>query len=249
MRLFLDLAYNGKAYHGWQIQPNAISVQEEVEKSLSVAFQQKISIVGAGRTDTGVHANQLIAHFDIDKEKINTSQLQFKLNSLLPNDIAIYGIYKVKPDAHARFDALSREYKYFVVTKKDPFLEDFAYYIKKELNIELMNEASKILLNYKDFKCFSKSRTDVKTYNCTIENASWKQKNHTLVFTIKADRFLRNMVRAIVGTLIEVGLEKIKPAAIHGIVKSRNRSNAGKSVDAKGLFLHKIEYPNEITQL
>ncbi|WP_121665650.1 tRNA pseudouridine(38-40) synthase TruA [Mesonia aquimarina] len=246
MRFFLDLSYNGKAYHGWQIQPNAISVQEMVEKSLAVAFQQKVAVVGAGRTDTGVHAKQLLAHADVDQSEIDFQQLLFKLNTILPNDISINAIYEVKADAHARFDAIGRTYNYYITTRKDPFLEDFSCYVKKSLDVDLMNEASKILLDYRDFKCFSKSKTDVKTYNCKIEKAFWEQKEHQLIFTIKADRFLRNMVRAIVGTLIEIGLKKISLDDFRLILESRDRGKAGKSVDAKGLFLTEVEYPNTI---
>ena len=245
MRYFIDLAYDGSAFHGWQVQPNAISVQESLEKALSIAFQRNIAVVGAGRTDAGVHARQLVAHFDIEN-KIDEVQLQFKLNTLLPDEVAINSIYLVKEEAHARFDAIAREYKYFVSTNKDPFTKDYSYYIKKNLDLNKMNEAAKILLNYKDFKCFSKSKTDVFTYNCDISFAKWEQKENLLVFTIKADRFLRNMVRAIVGTLIEIGLHKLEVEDLHTIIESRNRSEAGKSVDAKGLFLTQVEYPNSI---
>ncbi|MBW2961060.1 tRNA pseudouridine(38-40) synthase TruA [Mesonia aestuariivivens] len=245
MRYFLDLAYDGSAFHGWQIQPNAISVQETLEKALAVAFQKKIGVVGAGRTDTGVHAKQLIAHLDLEKQ-IDERQLQFKLNTLLPDEVGVNSIYRVKEDAHARFTAIAREYKYYISTTKDPFSNSYSYYIKKELDLQRMNEAAKILLNYKDFKCFSKSKTDVFTYNCAISFANWEQKDNLLVFTIKADRFLRNMVRAIVGTLVEIGLHKLKVEDLYTIIESRNRSKAGKSVDAKGLFLTKVEYPNSI---
>jgi len=245
LRYFIDLAYDGSAFHGWQIQPNAISVQEILEKALSIAFQQNIAVVGAGRTDAGVHAKQLIAHVDVE-DKINEAQLQFKLNTLLPDEVAINSIYQVQEEAHARFDAVARQYKYYVSTSKDPFSRDYSYYIKKSLDIDKMNEAAKILLDYKDFKCFSKSKTDVFTYNCDISFAAWEQKENLLVFTIKADRFLRNMVRAIVGTLIEIGLHKLEVEDLHHIIKSRNRSEAGKSVDAKGLFLTQVEYLNSI---
>lgn len=245
MRYFIDLAYDGSAFHGWQVQPNAASVQETIENAFGVIFQQEIQIVGAGRTDAGVHAKQLMAHWDCDKE-IDTAQLQFKLNNMLPDEIAINSIYPVKDDAHARFDAVAREYKYYVSSKKNPFQHQYSYYLKRELNIGKMNEAAGILKNYTDFKCFSKSRTDVHTYNCKIEFAYWEAEKELLVFTIKADRFLRNMVRAIVGTLIEIGLEKMEVEEMHQIIKSRNRSNAGKSVEAKGLFLTKVEYPETI---
>ncbi|SHJ05073.1 tRNA pseudouridine38-40 synthase [Mesonia phycicola] len=245
MRYFIDLAYDGSLFHGWQIQPNAISVQENLEKALRVAFQKKINVVGAGRTDAGVHAKQLIAHFDVEA-KINAPQLKFKLNTLLPKEIAINAIYQVQDETHARFDAVAREYKYYVTTQKNPFVEAYSYYVKKEIDLDLMNEAAKILLTHRDFKCFSKSKTDVYTYNCDIVFAEWIKQEDLLVFTIKADRFLRNMVRAIVGTLIEVGLHKLSIEDFENVIVSRNRSNAGKSVDAKGLFLTKVEYPKTV---
>jgi len=242
LRYFLELAYFGKAYHGWQNQPNAISVQEEIEKALSVIFQQKMEIVGAGRTDAGVHAKQIFAHVDIDEE-LKKEAFQFKLNSLLPADIALKDVFKVKPDAHARFDALSRSYEYHVVQQKDPFLEDRSYFVKNSLDIEQMNRASEILKDYTNFKCFSKSKTDVKTYNCKISEAVWKTENEVLVFHITADRFLRNMVRAIVGTLLEIGFGKQPVESMHEIIKSKDRSKAGTSVPAKALFLTRVTYP------
>ena len=242
MRYFLELAYFGKAYHGWQNQPNAISVQEEIEKALSVVFQHKIDIVGAGRTDAGVHAKQIFAHFDVDEE-LQKEAFQFKLNSLLPADIALKGVFKVKADAHARFDALSRSYEYHIVQQKDPFLEDRSYFLKNKLDVEKMNQAAEILKDYTNFKCFSKSKTDVKTYNCKISEAVWKTENEVLVFHISADRFLRNMVRAIVGTLLEIGFGKQAVESMHDIIKSKDRSRAGTSVPAKGLYLTRVTYP------
>ncbi|WP_037315760.1 tRNA pseudouridine(38-40) synthase TruA [Salegentibacter sp. Hel_I_6] len=242
MRYFLELSYFGKAYHGWQNQPNAISVQEEIEKALSVIFQSEIAIVGAGRTDAGVHAKQIFAHFDVEEE-LKQEAFQFKLNSLLPEDIALQDFFKVKPDAHARFDALSRSYEYHVVQQKDPFLEDRSYFVKNSLDIEKMNQAAEILKDYTNFKCFSKSKTDVKTYNCKITEAVWKKENEVLVFHITADRFLRNMVRAIVGTLLEIGLGKKPVDHMHEIIKSKDRSRAGTSVPAKALYLTRVTYP------
>jgi tRNA pseudouridine38-40 synthase len=242
LRYFLELAYFGKAYHGWQNQPNAISVQEEIERALSVVFQQKTAIVGAGRTDAGVHAKQIFAHVDVD-EALEIEAFQFKLNSLLPADIALKSVGKVKPDAHARFDALSRSYEYHIVQQKDPFLEDRSYLLKNKLDVEKMNQAAEILKDYTNFKCFSKSKTDVKTYNCKISEAVWKTENEVLVFHISADRFLRNMVRAIVGTLLEIGLGKQPVENMHEIIKSKNRSRAGTSVPAKALYLTRVTYP------
>ena len=244
MRYFLELSYNGKAYHGWQNQPNAISVQEVVEKGLSTLLRETIAIVGAGRTDAGVHANQMFAHFDTEQEI--EDNFKFKLNSFLPKDIAILNIFKVTPETHARFDALSRTYLYRVSLKKDAFNYDYTYNFKGDLDLDKMNEASKFLFNYIDFECFSKTNTDVKTFNCKIMHAEWTQHGNELHFTIKADRFLRNMVRAIVGTMINIGVGKIKVDELHNIIKSKNRSEAGFSVPAHALYLTKIEYPERI---
>ena len=245
MRYFIELSYNGKAYHGWQNQPNAISVQEVVEDALSKLLQTKIDVVGAGRTDAGVHAEQLFAHFDFD-ESIDSEKLIFKLNSFLPKDISVQHIFVVKADAHARFDALSRTYNYKISLKKDVFNSDGSYYLKHQLDIDKMNEAAKVLFDYRNFKCFSRSNTDVKTYHCTIMMAEWRSQNNQLIFTIKADRFLRNMVRAIVGTILDVGLGKTTIEEFHGIIKSEDRTKAGASVPAHGLYLSIIEYPKSI---
>ena len=244
MRYFLELSYNGKAYHGWQNQPNAISVQEVVEKGLSTLLRETIAIVGAGRTDAGVHAKQMFAHFDT-KQEIEEN-FKFKLNSFLPRDIVIHEIFKVTKEAHARFDALSRTYLYRVCLKKDAFNYDYAYNCKAELDLDKMNKASKILFDYIDFECFSKTNTDVNTFNCKIMQAEWTRHEDELHFVIKADRFLRNMVRAIVGTMIIIGGEKIEVEELHTIIKSKNRSEAGFSVPAHALYLTKIEYPKEI---
>lgn len=245
MRYFIELSYNGKAYHGWQNQPNVISVQEIVEDALSKLLQTKIDVVGAGRTDAGVHAEQLFAHFDFD-ESIDSEKLIFKLNSFLPKDISVQHIFVVKADAHARFDALSRTYNYKISLKKDVFNSDGSYYLKHQLDIDKMNEAAKVLFDYRNFKCFSRSNTDVKTYHCTIMMAEWRSQNNQLIFTIKADRFLRNMVRAIVGTILDVGLGKTTIQEFHGIIKSEDRTKAGASVPAHGLYLSIIEYPKSI---
>lgn len=244
MRYFLELAYFGKAFHGWQRQPNALSVQEVVENALSTMLQEKIEITGAGRTDAGVHAEQIFAHFDVGRAL--QDQFIFRLNALLPKDIAAVNIFKVHEAAHARFDALNRSYEYRVVTRKDVFAIDSAYHVQRALNLNAMNLAAGILKDYSNFKCFSRSRTDVKTYNCKIDHAYWEEKEGKLFFRIKADRFLRNMVRAIVGTLLEVGLEKIEVQQLHEIIKSGNRSEAGASVPAHGLFLTGVEYPESI---
>ncbi|PHS64866.1 MAG: tRNA pseudouridine(38-40) synthase TruA [Flavobacterium sp.] len=245
MRYFIELAYNGKNYHGWQIQPDAITVQEVLEKALSTLLRKEIQVVGAGRTDAGVHAKQLFAHFDFDKID-NLSGLHFKLNSLLPKDISIQKIFQVKDDAHARFNAIEREYEYIISLQKDPFTKDFAHLIHHQPDMDLMNKAANELLNYKDFQCFSRSNTDVKTYHCDVKEAYWKKENSQLIFTIKADRFLRNMVRAIVGTLLDVGYEKTSLIDFHEIIKSKNRSKAGASAPSKGLYLTRVVYPESI---
>ncbi|MCF7561439.1 tRNA pseudouridine(38-40) synthase TruA [Sabulilitoribacter multivorans] len=245
MRYFLELSYNGAAYHGWQNQPNAVSVQEVLEKALSTLLGEPIAIVGAGRTDAGVHATQMFAHFDTDV-KFKTKNFIFKLNAFLPNDIGIRDIFKVKADAHARFDAISRTYLYRVTLEKDVFTFNNTYYVKQSLDVDVMNKASKILFDYKDFQCFSKSNTDVKTYYCDIMQAEWFFKDNELHFVIKANRFLRNMVRAVVGTMINIGLGKLSIDDLHTIIKSKNRSEAGFSVPAHALYLTNIEYPEDI---
>ena len=245
LRYFIELSYLGKNYHGWQLQPNAVSVQEIIEKALSLLLKNTIKIVGAGRTDTGVHARQMYAHFDVEKSQ-DTHQLKNKLNSFLPFDIAIHQIIPVVDQAHARFDAVQRSYQYFIHQEKNPFIEDTSYLITKKLDIEVMNKAAKLLLSFKDFKSFSKTHTDVKTYICKIENAKWEVIDNQLVFSISADRFLRNMVRAIVGTILDVGLHKISVDEFVSIIEARNRQKAGFSVPGKALFLTKIKYPPQI---
>lgn len=245
MRYFIELSYNGKDYHGWQSQPNAISVQEVVENALSKILGIELSIVGAGRTDAGVHAKQMFAHFDFERD-FSLNDLKYKLNAFLPKDIVVFNITIVKSDAHARFDALSRTYLYRISNCKNAFNFDRSYLMKKPLNVPKMNEATNVLLGHKDFQCFSKSNTDVKTYYCNIMLAQWKEVGEELHFTIKADRFLRNMVRAIVGTLINIGLDKISIKDLENIIESKNRSEAGYSVPAQGLFLTQIEYPLSI---
>ncbi|NUY79401.1 tRNA pseudouridine(38-40) synthase TruA [Flavobacterium sp. MAH-1] len=241
MRYFLEFSYNGTNYHGWQSQPNAVSVQETINKSLSLLLGETIDVVGAGRTDTGVHASQMFAHFDYEGW-FETSQLRHKLNSFLPKDIAIHDIIPVHDDAHTRFDAKKRTYEYHIHTKKDVFLEGLSWYQHHQLDVDKMNEAAKILFEHTDFECFSKTGSDVGTFNCQIFRADWKQHDHRLIFTVAADRFLRNMVRAIVGTLINVGLHKVDLEGFNAIIVSKNRGNAGFSVPAHGLYLTKVEY-------
>ena len=245
-RYFIELAYNGSAYHGWQRQPNAISVQQVLEEALSRLKRKNISLVGAGRTDTGVHARQMFAHFDLAEEIVNPQELVFLLNGFLKDDIAIRSIRRVQPDAHARFDATARDYEYHISTAKDPFNAPLHYYLKNSPDIELMNQAAKILLLHEDFQCFSRSNTDVKTFLCTIKNATWQQVGSSLIFFISANRFLRNMVRAIVGTLLEVGYKKREVKDIEMVIKSKDRGEAGFSAPAQGLYLSRIEYPQNI---
>ena len=241
MRYFIAFSYNGKNYHGWQIQPDAISVQEEINKAISIALQAEISVVGAGRTDTGVHAQQMFAHFDCDKKL--DQQYVYKLNSLLPEDIVIADLQLVEDDKHARFDAISRSYEYRIWMGRNPFLLDGTWQLHhQKLDIAKMNAAALLLLEYENFQAFSKVRTEVKTFNCTVTKAEWKREGDLLVFYISANRFLRNMVRAIVGTLVDVGSEKITIDDFRAIILSKNRSNAGLSVPAKGLFLTEITY-------
>ncbi|MBU2973789.1 tRNA pseudouridine(38-40) synthase TruA [Zobellia sp. B3R18] len=247
MRYFVEFSYLGKDYHGWQNQPNAISVQEVLEKAFSTLLRTPLALTGAGRTDAGVHAKQMFAHFEVDEIQ-NLEQLVYRLNSLLPEAIAVHDIFAVHEDAHARFDAQERTYEYWVLQNKNPFYIDFAHYVKHPLDIGAMNDAAQFLLQFSDFECFSKTHTDVKTYLCDVKKAVWEIKDDKLVFTITADRFLRNMVRAVVGTLLDVGTGKIKPAHVKSIINSKNRGNAGPSVPAKGLYLTSVLYPKKITE-
>ncbi|MEM9650411.1 MAG: tRNA pseudouridine(38-40) synthase TruA [Bacteroidota bacterium] len=245
MRYFIRFSYFGKAYHGWQNQPNAITVQEVLERSLSTLLRQQIEVVGAGRTDAGVHAKEMFAHFDMPEIQ-DCEELVYRINALLPEDIAVQEIFKVKLDAHARFDAVERTYEYWVVQEKNPFYQDLAHCVKLPLNIEAMNRAAQFLLAHTNFESFSKSNSDVKTFNCEVRRAKWERQGNLHVFTIVADRFLRNMVRAVVGTLLDIGLGKMNPDEIHTVIESRNRSNAGASVPAKGLYLTGVLYPKTI---
>lgn len=254
MRYFIELAYKGTNYHGWQYQPGADSVQETLNKALSLLLKTDIDIVGAGRTDSGVHAKQMFAHFDFESE-VDVPQLVHKLNSFLPKDIAVFNILKVSDEAHARFDATKRTYEYHIHTMKDVFENDGSYQFQFPLNIDKMNEACQILFKHNDFECFSKVNTDVNTFNCVIFEANWtrgnpeapgKQNGNKLIFTIAADRFLRNMVRAIIGTMINIGTGKISLADFEKIIDSKDRSQAGFSVPAHGLYLTKIEYKKDL---
>ena len=248
MRYFIQLSYDGTNYHGWQIQQNARSVQEEVEKALTMIAREKVEVVGAGRTDTGVHASFYIAHFDSNLESLADEKTVFRLNCLLPDDIAVQKIYHVRPDAHARFDATYREYKYYISRNKDPFTFKYAERENRELDVAKMNEVAHALYEYNDFRSFSKLGSDVKTNNCRIFKALWEDMGDHLIFTVRADRFLRNMVRAIVGTLMEVGLGKMTLEEFRTVIEKKDRSSAGTSVAAKGLFLVEIGYPDVTIQ-
>lgn len=243
-RYFAELSYKGTLYHGWQIQPNALTVQELLNKALSTLFRQPIESIGCGRTDTGVHALQFFAHFDVaHTDDLTVISSLNSLNSLLPYDISVKRLFRVSPKAHARFDATLRSYEYHIHFFKDPFRHHLSWLLHDVPDIDKMNEAAAALLNYTDFSCFSKSNTQVATNNCTLSRAEWIEGHEGWVFHISANRFLRNMVRAIVGTLILVGRGAIPPNAIHDILRSKNRSNAGASVPACGLYLTHIRYP------
>ncbi|WP_345953637.1 tRNA pseudouridine(38-40) synthase TruA [Mucilaginibacter sp. PAMB04168] len=241
-RYFLELAYQGTAYHGWQLQPNAVTVQQKLNDALTTLLRHPVETTGAGRTDTGVHARQLFAHLDAAPGIANV-KFEASLNALLPYDIAVKRIVPVHDEAHARFDATMRSYEYHLHFHKDPFKQNYSWLVKGELDVDAMNQAAQIMMAYTDFSCFSKSNTQVFTNNCKLMRTEWIRKNYGLVFHISADRFLRNMVRAIVGTCMMVGRHEIEPERIREIIESKNRSNAGTSVPACGLYLTEVKYP------
>ncbi len=243
-RYFLKIAYDGTAYHGWQIQHNAVAVQQVLNEALAKVLRNDIETIGAGRTDTGVHAKQLYVHFDCSSANM-PPQPKFihALNSLLPADISVLDLHPVAPEAHARFDATERSYEYHIHFQKDPFLQHRSWQVREIPNVERMNKAAQYLLGKQDFGCFSKSNTQVFTNICDIKRAVWHQEADKLVFQITADRFLRNMVRAIVGTLLEIGLKDKAPDSIVDVIQSQDRSQAGTSVPAHGLYLTKVVYP------
>lgn len=245
-RYFIELSYSGKNYCGWQIQPNAISVQETLQEAISTIMREKIDVVGAGRTDSGVHARKMIAHFDWDDKNFNKKDLCKKLNSFLAKDISIHWIKEVTDDVHARFSAISRTYSYHITQSKDPFLHEYRHRIFFNPDIELMNRLGIILLDIDDFTSFSKLHTDVKTNICNLETAHWEKVDDGFVFTIQSDRFLRNMVRSIVGTLLQAGRGRLTEKQFYQIIKAKDRSAAGESAPAHALFLEKVEYPNNI---
>lgn len=243
-RYFIELSYDGTNYHGWQVQPNAITVQELVDKALNTLLRQPIETIGCGRTDAGVHAKDFYLHVDVETTNNGPSTIDKRsLNALLPKDIAIKNIIPVHADAHARFDATLRSYQYHIHFEKDPFLNGYSWLLRDRPDLDTMNRAAAIVMEYTDFSCFSKSNTQVKTNNCKIVKVEWVETENGIVFHISADRFLRNMVRAIVGTLMQIGKGEIRPEEIRSIIESKNRSNAGMSVPACGLYLTEITYP------
>ena len=246
-RYFIRLSFKGTHYHGWQVQANATTVQGTLNRDLSIILGEKIEVTGAGRTDTGVHAKVFYAHFDSEKDNLQQdTNLVFRINGKLPKDIAVHEILEVKDDAHARYDAISRTYEYHITRVKNPFLTDLAHYIYGELDFEAMKSATTLLLSVSDFTSFSKVDTDVKTNICTINRAEWDIDKEKILFTITADRFLRDMVRAIVGTMLDIGFGRLQPENLLKIIDKKDRSAAGASVPAKGLFLVDVQYPAEI---
>jgi tRNA pseudouridine38-40 synthase len=243
-RYFAELSFKGTEYHGWQVQANAITIQEVLNNCFSLILGEQIELTGAGRTDTGVHASYYMAHFDSTVPHLAADdRLLHRLNGFLPPDIAIHRIYEVLPTAHARFDAISRTYEYRISREKDPFLQDLSYFYKSPLRLDLMQESCNILLNTSDFSAFCKKGSDERNHYCTISEAQWKEQGNSLIFRIKADRFLRNMVRAIVGTQLLIGKGKMSIGEFKIVLGSKNRSQAGDSVPGQGLFLCSITYP------
>ena len=246
MRYFIEISYKGTDFHGWQIQPNAISIQEIIQQGLQTLLGEEIDIVGAGRTDAGVHARQIFAHFDTINN-LDKKDFAYRLNAIIPTSIYIKRIIKVTEQAHARFDAQSRSYEYHIHLVNNPFITETTWQIpRRNFDVKLMNKAASLLLKHTNFKAFSKSKTDVKTYECTVSRAEWIQKENQLIFRISANRFLRNMVRAIVGSLLEVGEGKTSLKDFEKIIINKDRSQAGVSVPAKGLFLTRVSYPDSI---
>ncbi|MFC2123725.1 tRNA pseudouridine(38-40) synthase TruA [Bacteroidota bacterium] len=245
MRYFIELSYCGTNYRGWQFQRNAQSVQGKLNECLSIRLGMKIETTGSGRTDAGVHAIQQFIHFDFDKT-IDPDILKFQLNQFLPQDISVQKIFKVRHEAHARFDAIEREYRYIITTEKDPFYQNMAYYFNTKLDISLMNKVAYQILDWKDFQSFSKVKTDVNHFECSINHAQWSTEDHRLIFVIAADRFLRGMVRAIVGTMLEIGQGRMKLDELKKILRSKDRRKAGRAVPAHGLYLSRVSYPEDM---
>jgi tRNA pseudouridine38-40 synthase len=245
-RYILALAYNGKNYHGWQQQPNAPTIQAEIKKALKTILRHKICLFGAGRTDTGVHAAFYVAHFDTKNKIPDKQKFIHSLNALLPDDIAIYDVLDADETFNSRFDAVERTYKYFISKTKNPFFSDFQYNYRFDLDLKKMNAACKILKEYENFKSFEKLHSNAKTSICHITDAYWTDLPNQMVFTISADRFLRNMVRSIVGTMIDIGRNKISIDDFRKIIEKQDRNAAGTSAKAEGLFLTNIRYPQPL---
>lgn len=246
MRYFFEIAYQGTNYHGWQRQTNAISVQQVVEEALSTLLRKETQILGSGRTDTGVHCKQQFFHIEVEEPIADLDNLTYRLNNFLPEDIAIHSACRVTDDAHARFTATSRSYQYFITQRKDAFSAPFKYFFNRSLDIKTMNEAAALLIGMHDFESFSRVKTDVNNFNCDIKAAFWIEEGETLVFNITANRFLRGMVRAIVGTLLDVGTGKLSITDFSAIINSKDRQKAGAAAPAHGLYLTAVEYPQEI---
>ncbi len=244
MRYFIRLSYDGTAYHGWQVQENAVTVQAVLEEALRLRAGMKGSVTGCGRTDSGVHAGEFYAHFDLEKanHEFDAGELCNRLNSYLPDDIAVQRIFPVQPGAHSRFHAVSRTYKYYISRVKDPFERAYSWHYYASLDTDAMQRAAVILYEYNDFTSFSKLHSNVRTNNCSISHAAWTEKDNRLIFTVTADRFLRNMVRALVGTFVQVGRGRLTPDGFRKVIESKDRSNAGVSAPACGLFLHQVGY-------
>ena len=246
MRYFIYLEFDGSVYSGWQIQPHSPSVQQTLEEALALFLRQNVSVTGAGRTDAGVHASEMVAHFDLDEPQ-DCGWMRGKLNGILPQDIAVHRIVPVKADAHARFDATARTYKYYVTLNKSAVNRNYSWFLPNEPDFEMMNRAAEILMKTVDFTSFSKLHTDTRTNDCHVTEAGWEMlPDGRWVFTITADRFLRNMVRAIVGTLMEVGRGRLTIDGFQRIIDSKDRCSAGDSAPAQGLFLYKIVYPDNL---
>ncbi|MFB9862918.1 tRNA pseudouridine(38-40) synthase TruA [Rufibacter immobilis] len=248
MRYFLEVAYDGTRFHGWQVQPNALSVQEVLDSCLCKVFRlAEVETVGSGRTDTGVHATQQWVHVDLPRAH-EPEEIQYKLNRILPPDIAVGQVKPVGPEAHTRFDAVSRTYEYRITLEKNPFLVRQAYYLSRKPDVGQMNQAAQALLQLEDFTTFSKVKGDTKHYRCTITHAQWREEGNQLIFTITANRFLRGMVRLVVGTLLDVGKGKLSPAQFREVIERQDRSLASGAAPAQGLFLHRVEYPERYFQ-
>jgi tRNA pseudouridine38-40 synthase len=242
-RYLIQFSYDGGSFHGYQIQPNAHSVQAELEEKISLLLGQKVEITGSSRTDTGVHARQQFAHMDLPDEIIPASDFVYRANRMLPTSLALQSLYAVSSEFHARFDAISRTYEYIISPSKNPLMREFAYWFEAPLDINKMNFAGEILTHHTNFQCFSKVKTEVTTFDCDIKKALWERRNDQLIFTIQANRFLRGMVRSVVGTMIEIGLGNWDLEGLKDILNSKDRQKAGRSVPAHGLFLIEVEYP------